>query len=295
MKQNLSYKAPFDLRNQNSYFGGWPVIRDSEEEFAIVVTFPVEGWQESAAVVLSQSKDGKLTAESHGAHDPELAIEQARAVLSLDVDDSEWVNVGSRDDVIANLQNKYKYLRPVLFHSPYEAAAAFVIGQRISIKQRQAIQSRMSEQLGDNIEVEGQTYYAFPSPKIILETSEFPGLNATKLERLHGIAQAALEGVLDRKNLTNISQEQAILELQKLDGIGPFYASGILYRGAGIVNDLTDDDLTKFAVQQVYNLPNQPTQEEVLKIAENWRPYRMWCEVLIHIWLRREVGLPKRR
>lgn len=292
--KKITHSAPFDLRNQNEYFGGWPVLKDTDKEFAIVIAFPVEGWEESAAVVVSQYETGELIAQSYGTQNPELAIDQALATLSLDIDDTGWVKVGEHDNVIADLQKKYKYLRPVLFHSPYEAAAGFVIGQRISIKQRRAIQEKIAEQLGDKIEVEGRVFSAFPSPSTLLNLTEFPGLNATKVERLKGIAQAALDGILDRNYLTNMSLEQAILELQRLDGIGPFYASGILYRGVGVVNDLTDDDLTKFAVQQVYGLSKQPDQQEVISIAENWRPYRMWCEVLIHIWLRREVGLPRR-
>ena len=33
---------------------------------------------------------------------------------------------------------------------------------------------------------------------------------------------------------------------------------------------------------------------EIEKIAAGWRPFRMWTTVLIHVWLRREVGLPPR-
>lgn len=294
-KKIIRCAAPFDLRNQNSFFGGWPVLRDTEDEFSIAVTFPVEDWEESATVVVSQSKNGGLSAEVYGIQkNSEQAMQQALATLSLDVDDKAWQSIAKQDEVISSLQEKYGYLRPVLFHSPYEAAAGFVIGQRISIRQRQTIQKKMSEQLGEKFNVEGQSFSAFPLPQSILGLNEFPSLNATKLERLHGIARAALDGKLSREHLLSLNPEQALSELQKLDGVGPFYASGILYRGAGVVNDITDDSMTKYAVQQAYNLPNEPTQAEVISIAENWRPYRMWCEVLIHVWLRREVGLPKR-
>ena len=294
MQQTIHTKSPFDLRNQNSFFGGWPVLKDIDNEYSIVLTFPVEGWQGSTAVVVSQKKDREINVESFGAKNSEQAIKQAMATLSLDVDDSGWEKVGKNDKVIANLQNKYHSLRPVLFHSPYEAAAGFVIGQRISVKQRQAIQKKMAEQLGATIEVQGQKFSAFPTPQALLDLQEFPSLNATKLERLHGIAEAALSSKLDRAYLLNLSVEQALAQLQQLKGLGPFYASGILYRGAGIVDDITDDALTKYAIQQAYGLSKEPTQAEALAIAEKWRPYRMWCEVLIHVWLRREVGLPKR-
>jgi DNA-3-methyladenine glycosylase II len=290
------FTAPFDLRNQNSFFGGWPVLTDNKQEFSIVIAFPVEDTEESSAVVVSQTSDGKLTMRAYGNDTirPQ-AIDQAMAVLSLNVEDAGWEEVGRQDKVIGSLQKKYNYLRPVLFHSPYEAATGFVIGQRISVKQRQALQQRMAEELGEKIMVESSEFAAFPTPQTLLNITEYKGLNATKIERLHGIAKAAIEGRLNREHLLSMPIADALSELQSLPGIGPFYASGILYRGAGIVDDITDDDLTKFAVKMAYSLKNEPTQTEVLKIAQNWQPYRMWAEVLIHIWMRREVGMPPKR
>ena len=74
--------GPFDLLFQNQFFNGWQVLGDGQ---TIIMAFPVEGWQSSAAVALSQSdKDPvELTVYSDG--DPEAAHNQALAVLSLDV------------------------------------------------------------------------------------------------------------------------------------------------------------------------------------------------------------------
>lgn len=293
--RTITVTAPFNLRTQNSFFGGWPVLHDTDESFAIVVAFAIENSDQSAAVVIAQSKDGELTAEAHGTstHN-EQAIDQALAALSLDVDDTDWEAVGAHDKVIDSLQKKYDYLRPVLFHSPYEAAAGFVIGQRISIKQRQALQLKMAQAHGATIHIEGNDFFAFPTPQALLQIEEFAGISETKIERLHGIAETALSGKLDRKYLLSLPTQDALQELNSLNGIGPFYASGILYRGAGVVNDITDDDLTRYAVGKAYSLVSEPSQKEVLKIAEQWSPYKMWCEVLVHVWMRREIGMPSR-
>ncbi len=296
MNRVITHKTKYNLRNQNSFFGGWPTSKDTADEYGIVISFPVEGWNESASVVVTQYLDGRIAAECHGAEShSDKAIDQALTVLSLDVNDEHWEQVGKQDKVIGMLQAKYDYLRPMLFHSPYEAAAGFVIGQRISVKQRQAIQKKMAELHGVKSTIDGNTYAAFPSPQVLLDINEFPGLSEIKIKRLHGIAEAALEGLLDRSRLLAMPEDDALSYLQSLEGVGPFYASGILYRGAGIVDGVTDDALTKYAIQQAYGLEAEPNQAKVLELAENWRPYRMWAEVLIHVWLRREVGLPKRR
>jgi len=288
----FSSRGPFDLANQNAYFGGWPRLRDDS---AIVIAFPVEGWEASTAVLVREVGVERLTFAVFGARGhEERAREQALATLSLDVDAVEWPEVGRRDERIGALQERYGFLRPVLFHSPYEAAANFIIGHRISMKQSRAIRTRMAEEIGASIEVDGQTFAAFPDPRRLLKLSEFPGLNAKKIERLHGVADAALSGILDRRRLRAMRMDAALQALRTIDGIGPFFASGILNRGAGVVDDITDDDLTKYAVQVAYELEEAPSQADTLRIAENWRPFRMWAEVLLHVWLRREVGLPGR-
>jgi len=293
MTQTFRPRGPFDLANENAHFGGWPAL--GGDDGAIVVAFPVEGWDTSAAVVVRQRSPDEVRLEAHGADGHEdRAFAQALAALSLDVDGRAWPEVGARDARIGRLQEAYAFLRPVLFSSPYEAAAHFIIGHRISMKQGRAIRARMAEELGATIDVGGEPFHAFPAPDRLLALADFRGLNATKIERLHGVAEAALDGTLDRARLRSLPAAQALEELRRIDGVGPFFAAGILNRGAGVVDEITDDDLTKHAVQVAYELPKRPTQAETLRLAEQWQPFRMWAAVLLHVWLRREVGLPRR-
>ena len=57
-------------------------------------------------------------------------------------------------------------------------------------------------------------------------------------------------------------------------------------RGAGLVDAVTDDDITPRAIQVLYGLGERPTRAAVLERAEAWRPYRMWAVVLLNVWLR---------
>jgi len=288
-------EGPFNLAEETEYFGGW--LSYSADTAAIGMAFPVEGWRTSAAVIVRQTPAGAVTGEVHGAggDDAEAAWRQVLAVLSLDFDGRGFPEVGRRDPVIGRLQQKYNFLRPVCFHTPYEAAANFVIGQRISIKQAQAIRGAMAREVGDRVLVGGETFYAFPRPQVLAELAGFPGVSEEKIVRLHGIAEAALDGFLDRERLRGLPAEQALAELRSLHGIGPFSAQGILLRGAGLVDAVPDDENTSRAAQLAYELPAPPDHAAVLRLAENWRPYRMWTTVLLHVWLRREAGGPVTR
>ena len=256
------------------------------QRFEVVPRGPFD-LETAAAVAVRQSGD-TITGDVHGTGDAtgEAAWQQALATLSLDVDGSGFADVGRRDPVIGRLQAEYNYLRPVLFHSPYEAACAFVIGHRITILQTRRIRQRMAEEFGGTIEVDGTAFHAFPDPQPLLRVEAFPGVAPVKIERLHHVARAALAGTLDRARLRSLPEPDALTQLRTLPGIGEFFAQGILMRGAGLVDAVTEDDLTPRAIQLLYRLAYRPEPAAVRKRAEAWRPYRMWAGVLLNVWVR---------
>jgi 3-methyladenine DNA glycosylase/8-oxoguanine DNA glycosylase len=228
--------GPFDLDHQVQFFGEW--LHKKDDSNAVVLCFPVEGWKGSAAVSLSQAPDGRIHGHVSGpAAVLQKARDQALACLSLDIDAAEWPLVGRRDPVIGVAQEKYRCLRPVLFHSPYEAAAGFIIGHRITIRQRRSIMARMSEELGETVEVKGQPFHAFPGPHVLKKLPGWTGISPEKIERLHGVAQAAL----DRVSLRSLPIDEARERLKTLRGVGSFFADGILHRGALEAGPHVDD------------------------------------------------------
>ncbi len=285
-------QGPFDLLYQNQYFNGWPTL--ATDRNTIVMAFPIEGWRGSAAVTLRQQANGALDITVYGSVDHEAARDQALAAMSADEDGRGWPIVGQRDAFVGELQAKYHAMRPTKFHSPYEAAAALILGHRITVRQARAIRAQMSEQFGEAIKVEGETFHAFPEPQKLLTVNEIKGVNETKIARLHAVAQAALDGLLDRHYLQGLPEDEALRQLETLPGIGPFFSQGILHRGAGVADSFTHDDITYYAIQQAYHLPQLPTRDQIEEIASRWRPYRMWVVVLLHVWAYETGNIPKR-
>jgi DNA-3-methyladenine glycosylase II len=289
---DMTPRGPFDLAYQQQFFGGW--LAFAPDPAAVAMAFPVEGWAASAVVVLRQPNAHVISGAVYGVPDDiaERAWQQALAILSLDVDGSGFPAVGQRDPVIERLQQTHHFIRPTLFHSPYEAACNFVIGQRISMAQARSIRGRMAANSGDHIAADGVELAAFPRPQQLVALPAVQGLPDEKLLRLHGIAQAALDGVLDRRRLRDLPTATALAELTALRGVGAFSSQGILYRGAGVVDEISDEPVSKQAVQRLYGLDHLPDHAEVLSHAEAWRPFRMWCMVLLHVWIRGEGGGP---
>ena len=79
----------------------------------------------------------------------------------------------------------------------------------------------------------------------------------SKINRLHAIAEAAIEGWLDRDELRKLEPKATLTQLETIPGVGPFFSQGILYRGAGIADGITDDDITRYAIKKT--MPRPPT------------------------------------
>jgi DNA-3-methyladenine glycosylase II len=189
----------------------------------------------------------------------ERAIAQAARVVSLDHDGTHYPDVD--DPIVNELQRASGYLRPVIFHSPYEAAAWSILSARTP--HAQAV--RLRDALGET----------FPAPEQLLELQELDGLPQNKVPRLHGIAQAALEGKLDREPLLALDPDEAYTRLQELPGIGPFYAGLILIRGVGTV------DVAPKAEPRLEKAVQERWQRPLAEVVDGWRPFRTWVSVLI--------------
>jgi len=233
----------------------------------------------------------KIVIETYGEAAPEVVRDQVERVLSLDVDGREFPEVGRRDPIVGRLQERYPGLRPVLFYSPYEAAAWAIIGNRIRIVQAARVKSRMAEELGEPVEVRGETRYAFPGPSRLSSLDGFPGLSGRKVGYLRALAHASLEGKLEASYLRSLSSSEALAGLEELPGIGEFSSELILLRGAGEPDRCpTREPRLTGAVAMAYGLGETPTAEEVAEISAGWRPYRTWVALYLRTMLEDETG-----
>jgi DNA-3-methyladenine glycosylase II len=260
---------------------------------AMRLAFPIDGGEGYAGVVARQPLEhGPVQCEVHGGGDLARVERQTARVLSLDHDGDAFLAVGERDRVIGELQGRHPGQRPVLFHSPYEAAAWSVISARRQPAQAAAVRRGLGVALGQTFELAGQQVVAFPQPERLLEAAELAGLGAEKSERLRAISRAALEGALDVASLHAMGPQDAWSALQNLPGIGPFYAGLIVLRAAGFADapmPMAEPRILAH-VARFYGLPEPPTLEQFSELALAWRPFRTWTAVLLRLVGDREFG-----
>jgi DNA-3-methyladenine glycosylase II len=266
--------GPWSLATSRAFWEGFApaAIAPNERAGELRTLFLAErDWRPVEAVVTQQGTVARVVVSGPG--DLESAAGQVLRFLSLDIDAREWPDDGDRDPVIARAQEQLPGLRPCGFHSPYEAAAWAVLSQRIRIPQAAALRRTLISRYGEA--------GAFPAPEALHAMQvDLPG---RKLEYLHAVAGAALDGVLEGTHLRSIEPAQAMREVAAIKGLGPFAAELVVIRGANAPDVMPTAERRLDA--ELGHLYGPGYSAEV--ISQRWRPFRSWAAV--HLRALREI------
>jgi DNA-3-methyladenine glycosylase II len=274
----------FSLEAAASFGFGPNTGRPKPDGDSMSLAFVTDDLRHLAAADVTQDANGLVHARLFGGAEAGPVEAQVRRILSLDHSGTAWAEVGARDGVIGRLQSEHSGLRPVLFHSPYEAAAWSILSQRRHRAQATAVRQRLSEEHGRVFQLPGGDLASFPLPEALLRVESFAGLEPLRIERLHGVARAALDGQLDPARLLAMPPDDALADLRRIPGIGPTYGGLILLRATGATDILTlGEPRLPAYVAHFYGLPRPATRGELERIADAWRPFRTWTSVLIRV------------
>jgi len=144
-----------------------------------------------------------------------------------------------------------------------------VVGQQLSVAATRRILARIQALFGGHL----------PSPAELL--AEDPGkireagLSWRKISTLRDLAGRLEDGRLNPDVLSSLPDNELMAQLTAIPGIGPWTVQGALIIALQREDVVLPGDLAlRKAVQLAYQLDHVPSQQEVLAIAEKWRPYR---------------------
>ena len=101
------------------------------------------------------------------------------------------------------------------------------------------------------------------------------GLSWRKIGTLRDLAERLSDGRLNQDVLRSLPDDELMEVLTAIPGIGPWTVQGALIIALQREDVVLPGDLAlRKAVQSAYQLDHLPAQQEVLAIAEKWRPYR---------------------
>jgi DNA-3-methyladenine glycosylase II len=151
----------------------------------------------------------------------------------------------------------------------YGALLFQVVGQQLSVAATRRILARIEALFGGHL----------PSPTELLGVDpgklREAGLSWRKVSTLRDLAERLSDGRLDTEVLSSLPDDEIMTELTAIPGIGPWTVQGALLIALQREDVVLPGDLAlRKAIQAAYQLDHLPIQQEVLAIAEKWRPYR---------------------
>ena len=163
-----------------------------------------------------------------------------------------------------------------------------VTGQQLSVAVTRRTIARIQALFGGSLPTPGQLAQADPADL------RQAGLSGRKVATLRDLAQRLSDGRLDAGVLSTLPDEELITALTAISGIGPWTVQGAMLVALGREDVVLPGDLVlRKAVQAAYELGHLPSQDEVLAIAERWRPYRsLATSYLFSVPLERPGGPP---
>jgi DNA-3-methyladenine glycosylase II len=144
-----------------------------------------------------------------------------------------------------------------------------VVGQQLSVAATRRILGRIQVLFGGHLPA--------PAELLAVPPAELraAGLSWRKVSTLRDLAERFSDGRLDQDVLSGQPDDELLAELTVIPGIGPWTVQGALLVALGREDVVLPGDLAlRKAVQAAYQLDHRPTEQEVLDIAEKWRPYR---------------------
>ena len=151
----------------------------------------------------------------------------------------------------------------------YGALLFQIAGQQLSVAATRRILDRIQDLFGGHL----------PAPSELLSVDpgrlRAAGLSWRKIGTLRDLAERMSDGRLNQDTLGNLPDDELMAELTAISGIGPWTVQGALIIALGREDVVLPGDLAlRKAVRAAYQLDHLPAPEEVLAIAERWRPYR---------------------
>lgn len=152
-----------------------------------------------------------------------------------------------------------------------------IINQQLSGKAAATIFGRFRKLFTRSIS-SGQEAKTFPKPKDILKVPDEKmracGISYSKIKYIKGLCEAIVKKELDLKNLSNLQDEEVIIELTKLKGVGRWTAEMILIFSLRRPDIFSTGDLgLRTAVSKIYKIDRED-RIKIEKLSKKWSPHR---------------------
>ena len=208
--------------------------------------------------------------------DIQTAEKNVRFIFNLDFNLCAFYKDIENEPVMHQITQKLYGLKNPTTPTVFESLIDSIVEQQISIKVAITIEHRLSKKFGDHINIDDQTYFAYPTPQNINATTiteiQQVGLSLRKAEYIQNAAKLIAEGKLNLEELkSNPNPEQIIAKLDEVRGIGIWTAELTMLRGMQKLDTFPADDFgIRRVISTYYRRGKSIKTADAREISKGW-------------------------
>ncbi len=206
--------------------------------------------------------------------DSERAVSERQRVSAV-ADPRARAFLRRADPVLARLIDERPDFRPRAWMNELPPLDSFgtlifqVAGQQLSVRATRAILSRLEAHFGGRLPSAAELLAA--DPQVLRES----GLSLRKGATLRALAERFVDGRLSDEAFARMSDDEVEAALTEVPGIGPWTAHGFLLVALDRPDVFLPGDIAlRRAIQRAYGFDHVPSEDEMIRLADRWRPYR---------------------
>ena len=159
----------------------------------------------------------------------------------------------------------------------FQSLIKFIIYQQLSIKAARKIYMRFLL-LFKETKINPENF-----KKISHKNLRNVGISKSKIKYMHEVANSFVQNNDLLNNIDSLSDEEIIIKLTKIKGIGPWTADMFLMFTLHRLDIFPIKDLgIKKGMKKLFKLDYIPTDEFMIKESKRWSPYRTIC--CLYLW-----------
>ena len=208
--------------------------------------------------------------------------------FDLDTDLTDFYIMAENDSLLSDLIQNFYGLRLVGMPDFYEAITWGILGQQINLTYAYTLKRRFTEKYREAINFEGETYWVYPQPEAIVQSTieDLRQLKLTqrKAEYLMDISRLITAGKMSKTHYQQFQTAKAAeKEMTKIRGIGPWTANYVLMRclRLGDAFPMADIGLLN-GIKQIENLETKPDKGRLLSLQKDWGSWSAYAT--FYIW-----------
>jgi len=206
--------------------------------------------------------------------DSEQAVSERQRVSAV-ADPRARAFLRRADPVLAGLIDARPDFRPRAWMNELPPLDSFgtlifqVAGQQLSVRATRAILSRLEAHFGGRLPSAAELLAT--DPQVLRES----GLSLRKGATLRALAERFVDGRLSDGAFARMSDDEVKAALTEVPGIGPWTAHGFLLVALDRPDVFLPGDIAlRRAIQRAYGFDHVPSEDEMMRLADRWRPYR---------------------